>query len=343
MPRPSPRRPSVIDVAQQAGVSVGTVSNVLNYPAKVAPATRERVQAVMQELSFVRNGAARQLRAGDNTMVGTLLLDIRNPFFTDLARGMEDRLAEAHHILMLADTDNDADREAMFLRMFEEHGVAGVLAVPTTPDLTPYLDVQERGVRVVLVDSPSPTRELSSVAVDDTVGGALAARHLLGRGHREITFINGAHTIRQAAARRVGVDRAVREAGLEPDRVVREITVALLNASGGDAALVAIAEVLGQAPPAVMCVNDLVAIGVQRALRRLGGTELVTSVDVVGYDDIEIARELALPLTSVRQPAYEMGRRAAEILLAQDRQVEHVLFQPELVVRASSQGGHARA
>jgi LacI family transcriptional regulator len=324
-------------VARHAGVSVGTVSNVLNNPDKVSPATRERVQAAMAELSFVRNAVARQLRAGENTTVGALLLDIRNPFFTDLARGMEDRLVEAQHILMLADTDDDATREATYLRLFEEHGVAGVLAVPSSGDLTPYLEMQARGVRVVLVDAPSSTGELSSVAVDDAAGGALAAAHLLERGHTALTFLNGPHSIRQAADRRAGADRAVRAAGLDPERVVREITVTSLDAGGGDEAVAALLDGPGPVPGAIMCVNDLVAIGAQRALRRAGGTDLVTSVDIVGYDDIEIAGELALPLTSVSQPAYEVGRRGAEILLAADQHVEHVVFQPRLVVRASTQ------
>lgn len=342
MSSPATRRPSVSDVAQHAGVSVGTVSNVLNNPGKVAEPTRQRVLSSMRALAFVRNAAARQLRAGETTTVGALLLDIRNPFFTDLARGMEDRLRESAHMLMLADTDDDTDREAGYLRMFEEHGVAGILAVPTTSDLTPYLDMQARGTRVVLVDSPSSAPELSSVAVDDVAGGALAAEHLLSRGHTALTFLNGPHSVRQAAARRAGVDRAVRAAGLDPDAVVREVTVPSLDAAGGDAALVAALTRTGSVPSAIMCVNDLVAVGVQRVLRRSGGAELLTSVDVVGYDDIEIAGELAQPLTSVSQPAYELGRRGAEILLSPHEHAEHVVFQPRLIVRASTQGQRVR-
>lgn len=342
MPRATTRRASVSDVARHAGVSVGTVSNVLNNPDKVTPATRDRVQEAMRALSFVRNAVARQLRAGENTTVGALLLDIRNPFFTDLARGMEDRLVESQHMLMLADTDDDAAREATYLRLFEEHGVAGVLAVPATDDLSPYLEMQARGTRVVLLDAPSPTAELSSVAVDDAAGGALAAAHLLERGHRRITFLNGPHSIRQAAARRAGVDRAVRAAGSSPSQLVREVTVGSLDAAGGDEAMSRLLAKPGAAPSAVMCVNDLVAIGAQRALRRAGGTELLTAVDLVGYDDIEIAAELALPLTSVSQPAYEVGRRGAEILLSPHQHAEHVVFQPRLVVRASTQGAGAR-
>jgi len=337
VPSSSPRRASIHDVAREARVSVGTVSNVLNYPDKVAAATRQRVLDVMHELSFVRNAVARQLRAGEKTTVGALLLDIRNPFFTDLARGMEDRLVAAQHILMLADSDDDTAREATYLRLFEEHGVAGVLAVPASDDLTPYLELQSRGVKVVLVDRPSPISKLSSVAVDDTAGGALAAAHLIERGHDHITFLNGPHSIRQAADRRAGVDRALEGAGLDPSTAVREITVSSLDASGGDRALNDLVDELGAVPDAIFCVNDLVAIGVQRALRRRGGTDLLTSIDIVGYDDIEVAGELAVPLTSVRQPAYDVGRRGAEILLSHEGRVEQVVFQPELVVRASSQ------
>ncbi|MDQ2624448.1 MAG: LacI family transcriptional regulator, partial [Actinomycetota bacterium] len=126
------RRPSVADVARVAGVSVGTVSNVLNRPEFVSPHTRDRVHVAIEELSFVRNGRARQLRQGSSTTVGAVLLDIRNPFFTDVARGIEDRLAVDDLTLMLGSSDDDARRESKFLRLFEEHGVLGLLVVPTT-------------------------------------------------------------------------------------------------------------------------------------------------------------------------------------------------------------------
>ncbi len=171
----APRRASVVDVARVAGVAVGTVSNVLNRPEVVAQATRERVLAAIEELHFVRNGRARELRAGRISTVGAVLLDIRNPFFTDVARGVEDRLAEDDYTLMLASSDDDPARERKYLRLFEEHGVHGMLVVPTGPDPAPLLALQSRGVRVVVLDAPSPVPELASVAVDDEAGGALAA------------------------------------------------------------------------------------------------------------------------------------------------------------------------
>lgn len=333
------RRPSVTDVAKLAGVSVGTVSNVLNRPDRVLPATRERVEDAIHRLSFVRNGSARQLRQGSITTVGALLLDIRNPFFTEVARGIEDRLARDDHTLMLASSDDDPEREDKYLRLFEEHGVLGLLVVPTSHSTEHLAEIQQRGVPVVLLDSPSNVPGMSSVSVDDEAGGELAAAHLLAEGHRRIVFLNGPHSIRQCEARRAGVDRAVRAAGLVPDDVVEEVLLSTLDAAGGDRALGAwIAAHDGAAPAALFCVNDLVAVGAQRCLRRAGGTDLLTRTAIVGYDDIDIAAELAQPLTSVRQPTHEMGFEAAELLMrrANGEDARHTVFQPELVVRASS-------
>lgn len=320
-------------------MSVGSVSNVLNRPDAVSPATRERVESAIAELSFVRNGVARQLRAGTITTVGTIVLDLRNPYFTEVARGVEDRLALDAHTLMVASSDDDPEREARYLRLFEEHGVLGLLVVPSSAGTARLEALHRRGVRVVVLDAPSSVLGISSVSVDDEVGGAAVGRHLVGLGHERITFLNGPPTIHQCRQRLTGLRRAVEDAGLDPDAVVDEVLLPTLDASGGDTALRQLVDQHGGTPPeAVFCVNDLVAIGVQRALRHLGGTALLSSSAVVGYDDIDVASELAVPLTSVRRPALEMGYRAADLLLTRPAgsPPEHVVFQPELVVRASS-------
>jgi len=331
------RRASVSDVARHAEVSVGTVSNVLNRPDRVAPATRERVLAAIEALAFVPNGSARQLRAGTITTVGAVVLDIANPFFTDVARGIEDRLARDDYTLMVASSEEDPEREARYLRLFEEHGVQGVMVVPATDRVDHLLALRDRGVGVVLLDRPAPTPDLSSVAVDDRLGGELAARHLLEHGHERVAFLNGPHTIRQCADRRRGVDRAFADAGLDPAEHLTEITLPSLNADGGEAATRAL---LARAdrPTALFCVNDLVALGALRTLRR-EGVDVPGEVAVVGYDDVAFAAELATPLTSVRQPTHRLGASAADLLLrGRDAPAEQVVFRPELVVRASSAG-----
>lgn len=342
----SRKRSSISDVARLAGVSVGTVSNVLNRPDRVSPPTRERVEDAIAQLQFVPNGSARQLRAGTITTVGAIVLDIGNPFFTEVARGIEDRLAEDDFTLMLASSDEDPEREARYLKLFEEHGVHGVLVVPSSDDIEPLLELRARGVNVVLLDATSPVPDISSAAVNDVAGGQLAGNHLVAQGHTRIAFINGPHSIRQCRDRHAGLVRALEAAGLDPATHLVEITAPSLNADGGESVmreLLATTTAGQDRPTAVFCVNDLVALGVQRTLR-MERIDIPGEIAVVGYDDVNFAGELAIPLTSVRQPTHQLGYRAADLLLAQHGQGdrfrhEQVQFQPELVVRASSSAG----
>lgn len=335
------RRPSITDVARRAGVSVGTVSNVLNRPDQVTPATRDRVQAAIDELQFVRNASARQLRAGTIQTVGAIVLDIANPFFTEVARGVEDRLAAEDYTLMLSSSDEDPEREARYLRLFEEHGVQGVMVTPSAGSFDALLAVRDRGTDVVLLDATSPFDDISSVAVDDVRGAALAIEHLVSLGHRRIAFLNGPLSIRQCADRRAGVLQALLTAGLDPERVLVEVTIGSLNADAGEEGIARVLEEHpDDTPTAVFCVNDLAALGALRGLRARD-VAVPQGMAVVGYDDVTFAAMLTVPLTSVRQPTHQLGWTAADLLLRQraegDRfQHQRVQFQPELVVRGSS-------
>lgn len=337
------RRPSITDVAKRAGVSVGTVSNVLNRPDQVTPATRERVQAAIEEMSFVRNASARQLRAGTIRTVGAIVLDIANPFFTEVARGIEDRLAPDEYTLMLSSSDEDPEREARYLRLYEEHGVQGVLVTPSQGSLDVILAMRDRGVGVVLLDATSEVEDVSSVGVDDVRGGQLAVEHLLALGHERLAFVNGPDTIRQCVDRRAGVVAALVAAGRDPQDVLTEVAVGSLNADAGEQAMNEILAMdADRRPTATFCVNDLTALGALRALRR-AEVPVPDAMAVVGYDDVAIAPMLTVPLTSVHQPTHTLGWTAADLLLreaAAGDGVEHqrVLFQPELVVRASTVG-----
>jgi len=330
------RRESIVDVARHAGVAVGTVSNVLNKPGHVAPATRDRVLAAIDELGFVRNASARRLRAGSIPPIGAVVLDIANPFFTEVARAVEDRLADDDCTLMLASSDGDPEREARCLRLFEAHGVQGLLVTPGG-GLEAVLEARSHGLDVVLLDAIAPG--MPSVSVDDVHGARLAVEHLLALGHRRIGFVDGPGAIRQYVDRRTGVHAALAHAGQTPDEVLVEVTVPVLDAAGGDAAVEALFGGPGPAPTAVFCANDIAALGALRALRRRG-LAVPDDVAVVGYDDITVAAELAVPLTSVRQPTHELGRRAADMLLRRHADpslpAEQVQFRPELVVRRSS-------
>jgi LacI family transcriptional regulator len=192
---------------------------------------------------------------------------------------------------------------------------------------------------VVLLDRPGSAGQCS-VAVDDRRGGEIAVSHLLELGHRRIALVNGPVAIRQCADRRRGALRAVERAGLDPAAVLTEVTVPAMNARAGAVAADELLGGAGRKPTAVFCTNDMLALGL---LRRLGqaGVAVPGDLAVVGYDDIEFAADAAVPLTSVRQPKYQLGRAAAELLLDEaDRPDEHehrrFVFKPELVARASS-------
>ena len=329
---------SIRDVARRAEVSVGTVSNVLNRPDRVSADTRERVRAAIQDLGFVRNGAARALRARDRRLVGAIVLDIANPFFTDVARGAEDELAASDRVLMLCSSDGDRDRAAHSIELLREQALLGLLVTPTG-DLTPLRAVASRGVPVVLLDRHAGARDFCSVAVDDVRGGRLAGDHLMQRGHRRIGFVNGPSSTQACADRRRGVRAAVRGAGGDPDADLVESVISPMNADNGERAVDRLLE-LPRPVTAIACMNDLVALGALRALAR-AGVSVPDEIAVVGYDDLDFASMLAVPLTSVRQPRYEIGRTAAQLVVAEsqdgpDHVHRQVRYQPELAVRASS-------
>ncbi|WP_328466863.1 LacI family transcriptional regulator [Actinoplanes sp. NBC_00393] len=333
------RRNGIREVAATAGVSIGTVSNVLNHPGVVAAGTRARVEQVMQELGFVRNGMARQLREGRAATAGTLVLDIANPFFTETARGIEDRLAEAGCMLTLCSTDQQPDREARYLHMLEEQGVRGILVTPTRLDIESLLAMQRRGVPIVLLDCPSPTAEICSVAIDDIRGGELAAAHLIARGHRRVMFLNGPPHVQQCTARSRGAHNAFQKAGLDPAQHLFEVALPRASTDRAEAVLEQTLALPDQ-PTAIMCVSDIVALGVMRSLRKRG-LKVPDDIAVVGYDDVPFAAELATSLTTIRQPTYDLGRAAATLLLtdadptASDGH-QQLTYQPELIVRESA-------
>ena len=360
-------RPSVRDVAVRAGVSVGTVSHVLNHPDRVAEATRERVEAAITELGFVRSEAARRLRAGSSSLVGVVVLDISNPFFTEAARGIEDRLRADGCVPMLCSSDGDAARELEIMQILAGQDVRGVIVTPGPSTLENLPVLTSRGIRVVLMDHPALAEGLSTVVADDVAGARAAVAHLLGLGHRRIGFINGPSRVRQARDRRTGVLQALAEAGLDPAEVLVEVE----GLTGGvgfsaDAGAVGAAQVLdsadmgqdegagrrlgaggsrgtgrsgpaGTRPTALFCANDQLAIGAMREVRARG-LAIPEDVAIVGYDDISVAAELITPLTSVRQPMRELGVTAADLLLTPEAGVQHITFTPELVVRDSTVG-----
>ncbi|GAA3388468.1 LacI family DNA-binding transcriptional regulator [Cryptosporangium minutisporangium] len=328
-------------MAAHAGVSAGTVSNVLNRPEAVAPATLKRVRAAIAELGFVPHEAARALSAGRSRTVGLVVPDVTNPFFADVARGAE-AVADRHDVVViLYNTGASPERELRYFGQLEERRVQGVLVTPVDQQSRHLDELLRRGTPVVLVDRHSARRDVCSVAVDDVWGGRLAAEHLVEQGHRRLAFVGGPLVVPQVTDRLAGA----REVADETGTAVEVIETPGLTVAAGRAAGAAIARRASRTrPTAAFCANDLLALGLLQAVTR-EGLRVPQDVAIVGYDDIDYAAGAAVPLTTVQQPREELGQVAADLLFdsidfAERHRHRQVVFQPELVVRESST--HAR-
>ncbi|WP_309127486.1 LacI family DNA-binding transcriptional regulator [Microbacterium sp.] len=329
----------VKDVAAAAGVSVGTVSNVLNRPDRVSARTAQRVQKVIDELGFVRNDAARQLRAGRSRSIGLVVPDIGNPFFAEVARGAEDRAADAGMTVLLGNSDESDARQNAHLELFREQRVNGVLLTPASDDLTSLRRFASGGMPVVLVDREVDEQSFPSVSVDDVEGGRLAVQHLLASGRRRIAFVSGPRSVHQVADRLRGAELAVAEAAGATLEIVERSSLTVLE--GRAAGELLVAREVQDRPDAVFAANDLLAVGLLQAFSFGSGIRVPEDIAMVGYDDIDFASAAVVPLSSVRQPARLLGWTGVDLLLKElegagyDRRVR---FQPELVARDSSGG-----
>lgn len=330
---------SIRDVAQRAGVSVGTVSNVLNRPHEVSADSVDRVTRAIEDLGYVRNDAARKLRAGVSATVGFVVLDGQNPFYTDVVRGAEDE-ATAHGIAILyGNTDEDLARERMYLELFREQQVRGVLIAPYGDVTRQLAALRASGIAPVLVDRFSGDGQFSSVSVDSVAGGRLAMQHLIDTGRRRTVFVGGPFDIRQVADRLAGARAAAENAGgvVELDVVV---TAAMTVDEGAAAGARILSRPPAHWPDAIFAANDLLALGLLQAIVTDGRAEVPADIALIGFDDIPFAAAAAVPLSSIRQPSRMIGRTALRILLEEGTDPEAIprqtVFPPELVARAST-------
>ncbi|MDO5083044.1 MAG: LacI family DNA-binding transcriptional regulator [Arachnia propionica] len=331
----SQSRLSMRDVADRASVSVGTVSNVINNPQRVQPATRERVEAAIAELGWVPNPQARALRVGRSLTIGLAVMDVANPFFADVLRGAQARLEEAGYAATIGDADNRPSREAELLRSFLGQRLSGVILGPIGPLPPEVAALGAAGVPTVLVDR-ADGEGCCSIGVDDVAGGRLAGEHLLASGHRRLAFVGGPVELAQVTNRREGFLAATATTA-----TVIDLPTAALDFDSGRAAAEALIALPEESrPTGVFCANDMLAIGMLQGFVA-HGLRVPADIALVGYDDIDFAAAAAVPLSSVAQPRRDLGRQAAELLLQEisdgdDHRHRRVVLQPQLVSRASS-------
>ena len=325
---------TIKDVAKRAGVAISTVSRVINNSGYVASETREKVLRAVEEMKFVPSHMARSLVSRETKSLGLIMPDITNPFFPAIARGVEDAAAALGYTVVLCNTDDDLAREEAYVKTLREKFIDGIIFVTVTPGNQEIKDLLDNGMPVVALDRSQEVLTAPAVLVDNVEGGYMATRYLIERGHRLIAHISGPEYMSTSVDRRTGYQKALKEAGLE-------VLPALLRRGdfrleGGYREMKAILE-SGVRPTALFAANDLMAIGAMRALEE-SGLRVPDDVSVIGYDDISLASLVKPTLTTIRQPAYQMGQEAVRLLvrrILRDEPPTEIILHGELIERES--------
>src|SRR5665811_718842 len=333
---------TISDVAKLAGVSAMTVSRVINNSGYIGRETRSRVEAAVAELAYVPNALGRQLRSKRTKMLALVLTDIMNPFFTTIARGVEDVARAQGFSVMFCNTDESEAEEARYLLMLVQRQVDGVLLVPASTSGKSLRLLSSHHMPVVVIDRRIQSRQIDSVRSDSEAGAYTLTQHLIGLGHRRIAVLTGRRSVSTSIDRVAGYCRAMLDAGLElDDDLVRygQYNYGEYNQVDGNRMA---QEVLAAdpRPTAIFAANNFIAFGAMRSLRD-AGFRVPEDVSIVAFDDLPVAWLSDPFMTVVDQPAYEIGRRAAELLLSRlDGTISgpgrEVILPSELIVRRSS-------
>jgi LacI family transcriptional regulator len=329
---------SLQEVARQAKVSIATVSRVLNKSDKVVPETRAVVEQALRDLDYRPSRVARRLRMKDGHahLVGLIIPDIQNPFYAEIARGVEDAAYANQYALLLCNSDENLEKERFYLDVMRDESVDGLVLPPFDETDAGVIEMVKTGMPIVCVDRSLSKVKTDLVEVDNYHGAFDAVMHLLDKGHKSIALIEGRTHVSTSRERRRGYLDALAARGITPRKDLMR---------GGDfkqeSGRVLTNELLDlkKAPTALFVCNNLMTVGALSALHQRG-LRVPQDVAVVGFDDLPWAEALDPPLTVVRQPAYEVGKQAMELLLKRiiepTRPPVTVRLMPELVVRRST-------
>ncbi|MCX7720053.1 MAG: substrate-binding domain-containing protein [Dictyoglomus thermophilum] len=333
---------TIKDVAKKAGVSVMTVSRVINGSKNVKESTREKVLRTIEELGYVPNSVARSLILNKTLTIGLVISDITNPFFTTIARGVEDTAISKHFTVILCNTDEDPEKEMMYAEVLARSKVDGVIYASASGKKAPLKSLFLKKIPIVLIDRTiEGVNDLDIVRGDSVLGAYLLTKHLIDLGHRRIGIIVGSHFISTARDRVEGYKKALNEANIPIDESLIKINENSKFSKEDGYRLTKELLNLENPPTAIFGGNNLMAVGALLAIRERG-LEIPEDISLVSFDDIESLSEVYPFLTVVKQPAYTMGVIATEILI---RRIENrdkikekreILLTPELIIRKST-------
>ncbi|MCY8231166.1 LacI family DNA-binding transcriptional regulator [Priestia endophytica] len=325
---------TIRSVAEEAGVSIGTVSKVINDSGKISEKTRKKVFQAMQKLNYKPDAAAASLRGKRTKLIGLLVPDISNPFYAGIARSIEDRSHEVGLNVMLCSTDNNTEKERNYLALLTSQRVDGLVVASAFRSTVLLQETIERGIPSVLIASEIPQLSINTVTVDDYKGGYLATSHLLDLGHKDIAIIS--ENVRSNEPRLAAYKDSMREAGIDvkPEYIMK--TEAIIQ-KGYECAKKLL--LLDEKPTAIFACNDLLAAGVIQAAKELE-LDLPRELSVVGFDNTVLSTTTAPMLTTVSQPIKQMGAKVVDLLRKEMEESkgykERLLMAPELIVRQST-------
>lgn len=328
---------SIKEIAKAAGVSTATVSRVLNGSDKVKEYTAKRVMEVVEELNYRPNHVARRMKvkSSDSLVIGLIITDIGNPFFSNIAKGVEDIAFKNHHVLMISNTNESPEKEKFFLNSMLSEKVSGVIVVPTSGNHSFFSKLVQDGFPMVMVDRSFKDINVDTVSINNELGAYQAVQKLINNGHSRIGIINGIRGLSNTDERLNGYKKALSEAGIPytedlsaygdyVERGGREATKKLLN--------------LENPPSAIFSTNNLMTLGCIKELYERN-INIPSQIALISFDDSTWAEALIPPLTTVKQPGYELGVNAAELLIKRlingGANTMNVVLNPELVVRKS--------
>jgi LacI family transcriptional regulator len=328
-----PHKPSLRDVAKQAQVSVGTVSNVLNRPSQVSEVTRQRVREAIDMLGFVPNEIMRT-STKDSQVIGLILPLSNNPFYEELAQGIEDAVAKDGLRVLIGYSREDEAIELHLLSAMVDAGFRGIILTPVGVKNQVFEKFIDKNVRVGYISQTDEHVDQCSVSIDQVRGGYIGIEYLAKLGHKKIVWASGPAHHHQSNQRFVGITEAVKEFGIDLS-VVKSPSLDFL--AGENLAPQIVAAGL---PDAIFAGNDSLALGIMNYFYKVG-IDVPRQVSVIGYDNVSYAESALVPLTTVSQTPYQLGftmgsQMLVEISADEDHVHQHAIFQPQIVERASA-------
>ena len=328
------KKPSLRDVAKQAQVSVGTVSNVLNRPTNVSEQTRLKVRNAIDMLGFIPDRNNSQTNS-NSKIVGLILPLAQNPFYDELAQGIEDSLAKDGYRVLIGYSREDSAIELQLLTSMADANFRGIIVTPVGPDNQVFEKFIDQNVRVSYLSQTDEEPSQCSVSIDQVRGGYIGIEYLAKLGHKKIMWVSGPDHHHQSNQRFVGITQAAQQLGIE----IQVISAPSLDfLSGENIAPHIIAQ--GPLPDAIFAGNDALALGIMNYFHKVG-IPVPGQVSVLGYDNVSYAETALVPLTTVSQTPYQLGwtmggQMLAEFEKSADHVHQHVVFQPQIIEREST-------